>query len=358
MVPKRTAVLSVTAVFWDNGDYMAATIIDIKEKTGLSLATISKYLNGGNVLPENKEKIEAAIKELHYEVNEIARGLVTNKTRTIGVVVFSIESLFNGILLHHIGEALRKQGYGLLICDSANNEKSEEDNIRFLLSKKVDGLIVIPVSCRADFLKPVLQKEIPMIMVDRHVEGLQCDCISINNREAAKQAVDKLIENNHRQIAVIYSAKEYTGIERYQGFMDAMDEAGLTLSEEYRKAGVHSLEHGYESMKALLELANRPTAVFMSNYEITLGAAIALKESVYRCPEDISMLGFDNLMLSGLVEPKISVVVQPMQEIGEKAAELLLKRIQGKMDPNPVELVLETTLQEGDSHVCRRNDYV
>nr|MCR5687420.1 LacI family DNA-binding transcriptional regulator [Lachnospiraceae bacterium] len=94
---------------------MSATIVDIKEKTGLSLATISKYLNGGNVLPENRVKIEAAIKELHYEVNELARGLVTNRTRTVGILVFSIESPFSGMILHHVGLALRKEGYGMLI---------------------------------------------------------------------------------------------------------------------------------------------------------------------------------------------------------------------------------------------------
>ena len=124
---------------------MPATIIDIKNRTGLSLATISKYLNGGNVLPENKIKIETAIKELHYEVNEIARGLVTNKTRTIGVSVYSIESIFNGTLLKYMGDALRKAGYGLLICDSNQDEETERKNIKFLLNKKVDGLIVIPV---------------------------------------------------------------------------------------------------------------------------------------------------------------------------------------------------------------------
>lgn len=330
---------------------MAATIVDIKEKTGLSLATISKYLNGGNVLPENKEKIEKAIKELHYEVNEIARGLVTNKTRTIGIVVFSIESLFNGTLLHYIGEALRRQGYGLLICDSGNDEQTEADNIRFLLGKKVDGLIVIPISEQPDFLLPALRREIPMVMVDRFVEGVKCDCIRIPNREAARQAVNILIEKNHKRIAIIYSGKEYTGIERYKGFLDAMKAAGLSFPEEYRKEGIHSMTHGYESMRALLQLPDsaRPTAVFMSNYEITLGAVIALKESPYRCPEHISMLGFDNLMLSGLIEPRMCTVVQPMQEMGEKAAELLLNRIQGNAQEEPVELVLDTAFQEGDS---------
>lgn len=337
---------------------MAATIVDIRKKTGLSLATISKYLNGGNVLPENKEKIEAAIKELHYEVNEIARGLVTNKTRTIGVVVFNIESLFNGTLLHYIGEALRKQGYGLLICDSGNDVQTEADNIRFLIGKKVDGLIVLPISEQPDFLMTALRREIPVVMVDRFVEGVKCDRIRIHNRGAVRKAVNMLIEKNHKRIAIIYSEKEYTGIERYKGFRDAMEAAGLSLPEEYRREGVHSMEHGYESMKALLELAERPTAVFMSNYEITMGAVIALKESSYRCPEDVSMLSFDNLMLSEVVEPRMCTVVQPMKEMGEKAAELLLNRIQGKLGEEPVELVLDTLFQEGDSVRTLETDIV
>src|SRR5574344_192783 len=140
---------------------MPATIVDIKERTGLSLATISKYLNGGNVLPENKVKIEAAIKELHYEVNEIARGLVTNRTRTIGVIVYSIESLFNGTLLRYIGESLRRSGYGMLICASENDETVEAQNVRFLISKKVDGIILIPVARTSEFLKPAERAGIP-----------------------------------------------------------------------------------------------------------------------------------------------------------------------------------------------------
>ena len=118
---------------------MPSTIRDIKERTGLSLATISKYLNGGNVLPENRTLIEEAIKELHYQPNEIARGLVTNKTRTVGVVVYDIGSLFNGTLLRYIGQALRKERYGLLICDSNNNEEIEAENIRFLLRKNISS---------------------------------------------------------------------------------------------------------------------------------------------------------------------------------------------------------------------------
>ena len=328
---------------------MAATIRDIKNMTGLSLATISKYLNGGNVLPANRVKIEQAINELHYEVNEIARGLVTNKTRTVGVVVYSIESLFNGMLIHHIGEVLREQGYGMLICDSCYDEELECKNIKFLLNKKVDGIIVVPVSHTSDFLKPAKDAGVPAVLLDRTLNDGAHDCVKIDNRMAAFRALPALLSNNHKKIAVISSEKEYTGIERYKGFMEAMQQAGLEVPSEYQKKGSHSIEFGHQSMEELLALKDRPTAVFMTNYEITLGAIMAVNESSYRCPDDISLLGFDNLILSHLVQPQMVMVVQPMKEMCEKAVEILMRRINEGMDGMPMEISLSTVLQEGNS---------
>lgn len=325
---------------------MAATIRDIKQKTGLSLATISKFLNGGNVLPENRKKIENAIQELHYEVNEIARGLVTNKTRTIGIVVFSIESLFSGTMLRYIGDVLRKKGYGLLICDSCNDERIEADNIRFLLGKKVDGMIIIPVSDRSDFLAPAKQRNIPVVLLDRSIDGAECDSVRIDNRTAARKAVRKILQEGNTKIAVIYSGKEYTGLERYKGFCDVMEENGLTIPKSYRKRGVHSIEHGYDSMKELLELMEKPEAVFMTNYEITLGAIMALQESEEYSLKDFFVMGFDNLHLTHLVDSKIHMVVQPMRQLAENAAELLLKRVEGEDREAHMEMVLEATLEE------------
>ncbi|MCI8774348.1 MAG: LacI family transcriptional regulator [Lachnospiraceae bacterium] len=334
---------------------MPATIRDIKEKTGLSLATISKYLNGGNVLPENRVRIEAAIKELHYEVNEIARGLVTNRTRTVGVVVYSVESLFNGTLLHHIGNALRKEKYGILICDSCNDEKIEAENIRFLMHKKVDGIIIVPVSRNAKFLKPAQDAGVPVVLLDRTFRTSEFDCIRIDNRMAAFRAVNILLEHNHRKIAVICSdnENEYTGYERYKGYLDAMEQAGIEVPPQYQKTGRHSIEFGQNSMRELLRLEDRPTAVFMSNYEITLGAVMALNESGMQCPEDISMLGFDDLILSHLVKPQMHMVVQPMKEMSEKAVEILLHHVRSKnkKEDIPVEIIMGTRIREGNSVV-------
>lgn len=328
---------------------MAATIIDIKNMTGLSLATISKFLNGGNVLPKNRVLIENAINELHYEVNEIARGLVTNKTRTIGVIVHSIDNLFSGTLLHHIGGALREKGYGLLICDSCNDTGIESTNVKFLLNKKVDGIIVIPVSHTSDFLAPAKNANIPVVLLDRALDDIY-DCVGIDNELAASNAVNLLIKNNHRDIAVICSDEtEYTGNKRYLGYEQAMLAHDLKLRNEFIKRGTHSIEFGYNSMKQFIQMDQKPTAVFMSNYELTLGAVMAVNESKFKCPQDISLIGVDDLILSHVVKPRLYMVVQPMKEMGEKSVELLLNHIQSKNEEKPKRINLSTWIHQGDS---------
>ncbi len=328
---------------------MAATIKDIREKTGLSLATISKYLNGGNVLPENRRKIERAIDELHYEVNELARGLATSRTQTVGVMVYSVESLFCGRMLRFIGEALRRRGYGLLICDSNDSAQVEAENVQFLLGKRVAGIIVIPIAEDAGFLAPAARAGIPAVLLDRPLPGDAYDCVRINNFAAARRAVELLLAKGHRKIAVISSdERTYTGWERRRGYLAALAAAGLTPPGAYVKTGTHSIEFGHNSMRELLGLGDPPTAVLTTNYEVTLGAVMAVNECGVSCPDQISMLGFDDLILAHIVRPRMHMVVQPMQKMGERAVELLLERIQNPDSP-PVEIVLGTALQAGNS---------
>lgn len=328
---------------------MSATIRDIKEQTGLSLATISKYLNGGNVLPENKVKIEAAIKSLHYEVNEIARSMVTNKTRTVGVIMYSVESPFAAQILHYISMKLRECGYGMLICDSCNDTELEEKNVRYLLNKKVDGIIVVPVSSKAGFLQPAAAADVPVILMDRALSDGAYDCIRIDNRASAMRATDILLDNGHKKVAIIASKHEYTGRERYAGFIEAMNRKKLKIPDEYIKLGDHSLSTGYKYMKELLEIKNRPTAVFVDNYENTLGAMMAINESKYKCPDDISVLGFDDQLIFHLLEPPVYMVQQPLQQMSDKAVETLLDRIQNGISNIPMEIAMHTTIREGRS---------
>ena len=328
---------------------MAATIRDVKEKTGLSLATISKYLNGGNVLPENKALIDAAVKELHYEVNEIARGLVKNKTKTVGVLIYDISSFFSSNMLHYIGQELRKQGYAMMICDSYNDVEVEEENLRFLLSRKVDGIIVIPVNSSGSFLQPAKEAGIPVILLDREVQDESFDCVCIDNRIAAFRAVDILIKHHHTKIAIIGSNSEVTGVERYQGYRDAMEQAGIPIQKDYVRLTRFDVREGYEQMKKLLAMEERPTAVFLSNYETALGAVTALNEMDITCPDDVSLFGFDDLLVSKVVRPKLWMVVQPMEALSANAVRILLERIQEDEDRDAMKLTFGAKLQEGDS---------
>ena len=344
---------------------MAATIKDIKEMTGLSLATISKYLNGGNLLPENRAKIEKAIDELHYEVNEMARGLVTSKSKVIGVVVFNIANVFTCTLLKYLGEQFRKAGYASMICDSQNDVQAEEENIRFLIGKKVDGMIVIPVAQTSGFLDPAKKAGIPVVLLDRSLQGSGIDCVKVNNTVSSYQAVEKLYEYGHRRIAIIGSDVEITGKERLDGYLQFLKEKKLHVPAQYKKLGAHSIEHGYKSMQELLALKDPPTAVFLGNFEIILGAVMALNESPFQCPSDLSLIGFDDLIISNLSNPKLTLVVQPLRELADSAAELLLSRMEnGERQNNSYntsleeavlpelpskELILPAQIVEGDS---------
>ena len=328
---------------------MAATIRDIRDRTGLSLATISKYLNGGNVLPKTRELIEEAIDALHYEVNELARGLVTNRTKTIGVLVYDIQCLFVGNMLHYLGQELHKSGYAMLICDSCNNEEMEKENLQFLLSRKVDGILIFAVSLTGGFLDPAKRAGVPIVLLDRAFRGEEVDCVEVDNRTAVFRAAQMLIEYGHRKIALVASDVEYTGVERKKGYEDALRTYGISVPEGYRVSGRHSFELGYQGMKGLLAMKEAPTAVILSNYDTTLGGILALNESDMNCPEDISVIGFDDMLMSKVIRPKLWIVSQPMREMSEKAVQMLLARIGHLEAGGPVRVSFTASMRMGDS---------
>ena len=328
---------------------MAATIRDIRDRTGLSLATISKYLNGGNVLPKNRELIEEAIDALHYEVNELARGLVTNRTKTIGVLVYDIQCLFVGNMLHYLGQELHKSGYAMLICDSCNNEEMEKENLQFLLSRKVDGILIFAVSLTGGFLDPAKRAGVPIVLLDRAFRGEEVDCVEVDNRTAVFRAAQMLIEYGHRKIALVASDVEYTGVERKKGYEDALRTYGISVPEGYRVSGRHSFELGYQGMKGLLAMEEAPTAVILSNYDTTLGGVLALNESDMNCPVDISVIGFDDMLMSKVIRPKLWIVSQPMREMSEKAVQMLLARIGHLEAGGPVRVSFTASMRMGDS---------
>jgi LacI family transcriptional regulator len=329
---------------------MAATIRDVTKITGLSLATVSKYLNGGNVLPENRILIENAIEDLHYEVNEIARGLAKNRTKTIGVLIHNLDNIFAGTIIAHIEDILRQHDYGTIVCDCRGDKILEEQEIKFLLSKRVDGIITIPTSSNSAYLKNVINRGIPVVLIDRTLEDESFDCVLVDNSDASYRAVQTLIDKGHTHIGIVCGDdSEYTARKRLLGYYKALEVNNITIELNLVKRGSLNVEHGYEATKSLLTAVQKPTALYLSNYEITLGSIIAINELGISFPEDISIIGFDNMMLSQVVKPKLWMVVQPMEEIASSAANIMLDRLNGTLPSEPVRVNLSTNLLIGDS---------
>lgn len=336
---------------------MAATIKDIARATGLGLATISSYLNGGNVREKNRQKIEQAIAELHFEVNETARGLKTNRTKTIGVIIPELNNIFCAEVITEMEDELRRKGYATMICDCRTDERREAEAVEFLSHRRVDGLIIMPSGKGGGYLKSFLKEGRPVVLIDRKLKEVHCDCVLVDNEGAARDAAGRLIREGHTDIGILAGPKDvYTAEERLHGYMGALKEAGLPVKNSLIARGDYTIGGGAEAVRKLVRDNPGMTAVFVSNYEMTMGAVIALNELGIAIPKDLSLVGFDNVEFARASVPRLSIVSQPTREIGRQAADFMLKRLDGAASPEECKTArLKTSFIEGNSVIHREN---
>lgn len=331
---------------------MSVTLKDIAKETGLSVATISKYVNGVSLKEKNRVAVERAIKKLGYTANEYARGLKSNKSRTIGVVIPELSNLFIATILTHMEDVLRSHGYSVIICDCHSQEKIECEAINFLLGKMVDGIINMPVCKDGQHLLPAVAKQIPIILIDRAIPELQhyANCVLIDNETAAYTATKLLLENNHRRIGIIVGPDNvYTSQRRLAGYQAALQEFRVPCQENLIAYSDYSVQGGYTSFCALLHANPSISSIFVTNYEMTLGAIIAANERGIKIPDELSFIGFDNLDLSRVTHPKLTIVSQPLQAMGTQAAKIMLERLTGVDSGVPICASLPTSIQPGNS---------
>ncbi len=329
---------------------IATTIKDIARHTGLSIATISKYLNGGNVLDENRILINNAIKKFDYKVNEIARGLKTSKTMTIGILIQNLENIFSTSIVSNVENILLRNGYSTIICDYKEDPLLEREKINFLINKMVDGLIMLPLESDSKQINSITEKNIPVVLIDRLIKDAKCDSVLVDNLNASYNAVEQLIARGHKKIGIICGPEYiYTTQERLKGYIRVHEDYAMKVNRNLIKFGDYQIQGGYDLLCEFLEQENKPTAVFITNYEMTLGAVIAINERNINIPEELSIIGFDNLQMAKVVKPSLSLIVQPMEEIGEMAANILLKRLKGDMGNFPEVIRLKTKIHIKDS---------
>lgn len=331
---------------------MAATIKDVSKATGLSLATISSYLNGGNVRKENKVKIKKAIKDLDFEINEIARGLKTNKTKTIGIIIPEFNSNFFAEICMEIEDLLREKGYSVIISDSRSNKDREDEAIDFLIRKRVDGMIIVPATNSVTKIKRFLDLSKPVVFLDRFSPGLEnVAYIVIDNIYASKSAVQRLVDAGHTKIGMIIGPENiYTSVERTKGYIEAMEDNNILYDEKLIVYGNYTTSGGIEAMKYLIEQNNDMTAVLITNYEMTEGAVMALNELNIKIPSQLALIGFDTYDFARAVTPKLNIVIQPIEEIAQNATKQILERLNKPSSEWKEDFIqLNTTFIEGKS---------
>lgn len=310
---------------------MGATMKDIAKRTGLGLATISSYLNGGNVREKNRIKIEEAIEELHFEVNEVARGLKTNRTKTIGIMIPELNNIFFAEIITEAEDILRSHGYATMICDCRSDAQREKEAVEFLYHRRVDGLIVMPTGTSDSGFKKFIRAGKPIVMIDRKMRDIACDCILVDNEGAAEDAVNRLIRAGHRNIGLIAGPEDvYTARERQRGYEKAIQENGLRSGDTLVARGNYTIAGGAAAMRRLREANPDMTAVFISNYEMTVGAMMEINDLGIRVPDDLSVIGFDNIDFAKAYAPRLSIVTQPTAQIARAAADTLISKLEGK----------------------------
>ncbi len=311
---------------------MAATIKDVAKLAGVGVATISSYINGGNVRDYNRVKIENAIRELNYEANEIARGLKTNKSKTIGIIIPELDSNFYAEICMKIEDILRPLGYAIIITDSRSNKEREDEAIDFLQKKRVDGLIIVPSSKDSTKIKEFVALGYPVVLLDRLLADIDgCACVIIDNMHAAGVATKRLIDAGHKEIGIIIGPEEiYTSSERKKGYRKALEDNNILYKEELVIHGDYTISGGMSATTKLIEQNKDITAVVLTNYDMTIGAIIALNELGIKVPNDLSIIGFDSIDFAKALTPNLEIVVQPLDEIAKNAAEALLLRLNQK----------------------------
>ncbi|SDF37776.1 LacI family DNA-binding transcriptional regulator [Terriglobus roseus] len=325
-----------------------ANMHEIAKRAGVSLGTVSNVLNNSAKVREPKRtRVLEAVQEAGYQPSQLARGLRRDTTNMIGMIIPDITNPFFPSVVRGAEDVAFSNGYRLILCNTDNDHSKEIVHLNELRTYLPTGLIVIP----SNFSDLTAQAEsyrragTGVVCIDRLPKHWSGDSVTADNKTGAYNATRHLIQLGHTQLATITGPLHLTNAkERLEGFKRAMKEAKLSLAPEYAQETSFDKQGGYSKTQVLLRLIPRPTAIFAGNDMIALGVLLAVRESGLRCPEDISIIGFDDLDLGETTNPSLSSVSQSGYQLGTTAARLLLDRRQG--DDGPAKhIVLETLLK-------------
>jgi LacI family transcriptional regulator len=304
---------------------------DVARLANVSVATVSAVINGTAVVSAQRaDRVTKAMEALDYHADQIARGLKTGRTRVVGIVIPDVTNPFYPEVILGAEEVAGVARYSVILCNANEDPAQEQRQLSNLFSHRVDG-VLIACSDPAITVDRLLRRRFPIVCFDRVPEGFRGDAASGDNFAGGYQATRHLIELGHRRIGILVGRTELsTHSGRLEGFRKAMQQAQIPVLEEYCRTGGMQVETGHEFGHSLLSLPSPPSAVFCTNNKMLLGFMRALGETGLACPEDISVVGFDDFTWTENFHPPLTTVSQPARELGRRAMQLLLSRIEGQ----------------------------
>lgn len=328
---------------------MGVTSKDVAREADVSQPTVSRALGGDPRISEGtRERVVEAARRLGYFPNVAARTLITNRTHTVGVVVGDVSNLFFAEQLNALYAELQRNGYRtVLFQEGADHKETGRDVLPFLFGNALDGAIFTTGKLTAEAPKSLAEKGIPVVFLNRYINGMSADCVTSDNFAGGRLASLRLAELGHERIGMILGPENTsTSHDRERGFVTGLRETGFEISDRLRRVGLYSTESGHRLCADLLGLGRRPTAIFCGSDVIAIGALNAAAAAGLRVPQDLSILGFDDLLPSSWRTINLSTIHQPIARMAEAAARMLVERVEGTHEGPPRDSVFPVDLVE------------
>ena len=334
-----------------------ATVRDVAKLAGVSPITVSRVINhAGYISDETRGRVEEAIRQLGYVPNTLARSLRLRQTNTLALVLTDITNPFWTTVARGVEDAASDAGFTVILCNTDESEIEQDKYLNVLLQKRVDGVLLVPVRCTRETVQGILSQKVPLVVLDRHIPGVEVDSVRCDSEGGSYKLVRLLIAQGHRQIAMLSGPQGVSSADdRVAGFQRAFAEARMSYRRELIFYGEFTQQSGYEMAQKALAVQPRPTAFFAANNFITMGAFKAVRETGLKVPEDIALVGFDDLPIELIIDPFFTVAAQPAYAMGKQATELILARVAGQVPAACEEIILPTEIiirrSSGENHI-------
>ncbi len=310
-------------------------IKEIAKRAGVSVATVSRVLNHPeSVAPDTKNRILAVMEESEYTPNWFARGLNFNKTDTIGLLLPNILNPSYMETAKGVEDVAHQKDYTTLLCNAENAVEKERKYIDSLMKRRVDGIVLVSSLLENEDIEGIKKQGIPLVLIGENKGDIRdVPIVRIDCEGAAYKAIRHLIDIGYRDIAVIYgTTPERENLRKIEGYRQALAEEGITERREFIQEAENTIEGGYLAAKRLIDLRQRPRAIFTSSDLLAFGAMDAMKDYGIKIPDQVAVVGFDNIRMSNLIDPKLSTIEKPMHKMGVVGARLLFDIIDSKED--------------------------